>query len=115
MFCPVCRYEYIEGIKECPDCGVPLVEELNEPDERARKKESIELVTVLETGDTARLLVAKSILEGAGIRYFAKGEGLQDLFGLGRFGTGFNPLMGLVKLQVEERDAEAAKELLKEL
>jgi hypothetical protein len=29
-FCPKCRYEYIFGIGECPDCGVRLVEKLEE-------------------------------------------------------------------------------------
>jgi hypothetical protein len=28
--CPNCRYEYVEGIKVCPDCGTKLVEQLNE-------------------------------------------------------------------------------------
>lgn len=27
-FCPVCRYEYIQGIAECADCGATLVDEL---------------------------------------------------------------------------------------
>lgn len=27
-FCPNCRYEYLEGIKVCPDCNLPLVPEL---------------------------------------------------------------------------------------
>lgn len=30
-FCPQCRFEYKEGVKECPDCGVSLVGELPEP------------------------------------------------------------------------------------
>jgi hypothetical protein len=28
--CPNCKYEYVEGIKVCPDCGTPLVDELVE-------------------------------------------------------------------------------------
>jgi hypothetical protein len=31
-FCPNCTYEYIEGIKKCPDCGTPLVKELIDHD-----------------------------------------------------------------------------------
>lgn len=28
MYCPKCRTEYVEGITECPECGVSLVAEL---------------------------------------------------------------------------------------
>lgn len=71
-------------------------------------------VTVLETGDQALLAVAKSLLEEAGIHYFAKGEGVQDLFAWGRMGTGFNPFVGPVQLQVAAEDAEEASALLRE-
>jgi hypothetical protein len=30
MFCPVCKSEYRPGFTECSDCGVPLVETLDE-------------------------------------------------------------------------------------
>lgn len=30
MWCPKCKCEYVEGITECPDCLVPLVETLEE-------------------------------------------------------------------------------------
>lgn len=33
MFCPVCRCEYREGINQCVDCLVPLVEQIPEDPE----------------------------------------------------------------------------------
>jgi hypothetical protein len=36
-------------------------------------------VTVLESSDPVLLAVAKSVLEGANIEYFAKGEAVQNL------------------------------------
>ncbi len=77
--------------------------------------ESFEPVTVLESSDPAVLAVAESLLAGAGIEYFAKGEAMQDLFAAGRFGTGFNPIVGPVQLQVPGEDAERATELLRDL
>ncbi len=29
-FCPNCKYEYNKDIKECPDCGAPLIDKLPE-------------------------------------------------------------------------------------
>jgi len=60
------------------------------------------------------LSVAKSLLADAGIRSTTKGEGVQDLFGLGRAGTGYNVLAGPVELQVMREDEETAKALLDE-
>ncbi|PYV90279.1 MAG: hypothetical protein DMG05_10980 [Acidobacteria bacterium] len=46
--------------------------------------------------------LVKSLLEDGGIPYFARGEGVQDLLGLGRFGTdGF---------QVDRGDEKDARE-----
>lgn len=72
-------------------------------------------VTVLESSDTALLAVAKSLLEDAGIEFFAKGEGIQDLFAGGTLGTGFNPLIGPVQVQVAADDAEEATAILRDL
>jgi hypothetical protein len=108
MFCPRCGDEFVEGITECVDCKVPLVRELPPRPE----PEYIELVTVLEVTDPSALMFAKSILEGAGIRYFAKGERLQNLFGGGRLGLGFNLVVGPVRLQVACEDEKAARILL---
>lgn len=78
-------------------------------------KEQGNFVTVLSTGKQADIAVAKSILEAAGIRYFIKGEGVQDLFGYGRLGSGFNPITGPIKIQVSRSDEKEARELLEHL
>ena len=99
MFCPECRMEYVEGVFLCPDCRVPLVTEL--PPEPTT--EYVEHVTVFTTGNPVILAMAKSVLEGAGIRCFVKGEVLQDLF---RIGT--------AEVRVGKEDEERAARLLRE-
>jgi len=79
-----------------------------------RPRDADEPVTVLETSDPALLAVAKSLLEAAGIPFFAKGEALQNLFGAGTV-AGFNPITGPVELQVSVDDAADAKATLIEL
>lgn len=102
MFCPKCRDEFVEGILECVDCKVPLVESLPEGEKLRTQPEYVELVTVLSTMNMSDLLVAKSILESAGIRCFAKGVAIKSLYGI----------MEPMQLQVPAEDAELAKELL---
>jgi hypothetical protein len=111
MFCPQCGAEYRQGFERCSDCRVALVRKAPVK----KPGEPLDFVTVLETGDRSILLVAKSRLEAAGIEFFAKGEGVQDLFAAGRIGTHFNPLTGPVQLQVEHARAEEARELLAEI
>jgi hypothetical protein len=112
MFCPECGGEYREGFTHCADCDVDLVAEL--PADSTDPLRHLTLVTVLETGDPGELAFAESVLRGAGIPYAKRGESLQDLFALGRLGTGFNPIAGPILLQVPEEQADAAAELLEE-
>ena len=73
------------------------------------------LVTVFKTGHEGIIALVKSILDEAKIQYLAKGEGVQDLFGVGVLGTGFNPITGPVEFRVMPEDVEYAKELLKDV
>jgi hypothetical protein len=73
-----------------------------------------EPVIVFESSDAAALAVAESLLEEAEIEFLAIGEGLQDFFGAGRL-SGFNPVVGAVKLQVAAEDAEQARAALRGL
>ena len=74
-----------------------------------------DLVTVFETGDPGLVAFVKSLLESAGVEYAAKGEGVQDVIGWGRFPGGTNVLAGPVQFQVSAEDAEEAKALLADL
>jgi hypothetical protein len=109
VFCPVCRDEFQPGYRRCKDCNVDLVEKLPPGIEDAAP---FELVTVLETGDQSLVAVARSVLEDAGIPCIARNEGLQNLFGWGTVGTGFNVAMGPIRVQVLREDAQTAKQLL---
>ena len=128
MFCPNCHAEYIAGFTRCADCDVPLVEELPQRPRRERSPlppdsprpagppcDHLELVTVLASGDPGLMAIAKSLLQSADIPFLVQGEGVQDLFGVGRIGSGFNLVTGPARLQVGADDAPDARELLAEL
>ena len=110
MFCPKCGDEYRPGFTRCTQCDVDLVEN---PPANIEDAEPLELVTVLETGDQSMIAVARSVLEAANIPCIARNEKLQNLFGWGSIGTGYNVAMGPIRLQVLREDEEVARELLK--
>lgn len=105
MFCPKCKYEYIEGFTVCSTCGLELVESLPKEQSGPVEIEYVELVTVFETMDPGAIMIAKSLLEGSGIRYFAKNENLKNLFVL--------PVP--VQIQVGKQDEQAANDILGDL
>jgi hypothetical protein len=74
-----------------------------------------DLVTVFESGDIALFALAKAALDQADIRYITDGEGLQDLFGMGRIGTGFNLITGPPRIRVTATNAQRARHVLAEL
>jgi hypothetical protein len=67
---------------------------------------------VMDLTDPAMLAVARSLLEEAGIRFFIKNEGTQNLFGGGQLGTGYNVFTGPPSLMVEPSRVDEARELL---
>jgi hypothetical protein len=135
VFCPECGAEYRPGFARCSDCLVPLIDRLPEdpappeppasvPSPPAPPASSLapdalrrhlELVTVFKTGDPGLIALVKSILQSAEIPYTTRGEGIQDLTGLGRLGSGYNLAFGPVEFQVNGDDAEDARALLDDL
>jgi hypothetical protein len=83
-------------------------------DRNDRHDQDLDLRTVLETSDLGLIALAEGILEGAEIPYLAKGEGIQDLFGMGRL-VPVNPVSGAVEIQVTAENEPQARELLAEL
>ena len=107
MFCPKCGEEYSWDVMVCPTCDVETVDRLPGPEPTP----DAELVPVLATGDAGVIAVAQSLLEAEKIDFFVRGDGLQDLFGLGRM-TGFSFAMGPAEFLVRAEDADRARDLL---
>ncbi len=100
MFCPQCKAEYREGISRCLECGVALVPALPV----GEAPEWVDFVTVLLTRNHSELALAKSLLEGAGLPFFAKNEEVENLMATGP-----------VELQVRPEHEAEARELLQDL
>jgi hypothetical protein len=78
MICPRCKAEYVDGITFCADCGIPLVDRLPDEPKKADKppKKYRQLGSNFNAGEIA---IIKSILDGAGIDYYFKGERFQTI------------------------------------
>ena len=103
--------EFLTGITSCSDCGTRLVE--TKPtwtEEESLQYE--EFVPVKEVLGAALVPFVESLLQSAGIRFFIKGERVQDFFGWGRFGSGFSIITGPPVVFVEPAKADEARELL---
>ena len=83
--------------------------------EGGEKLGSTEFVPVRALTHATLVPLARSILDGAGIRYFIRNERVQDLIGWGRLGPGYNIPAGAPLVTVEPSRADEAKELLADL
>ncbi len=83
--------------------------------EEHKKLDNERLVPIFETGHDGIIAIVKSLLDEAKIGYLVEGEGVQDLFGVGVIGTGFNPITGPVVFKVMPEDVKYAEELLKDV
>ena len=70
--------------------------------------EKPEFVTIFTSGNRASLATAKSLLRSAGIEFYVKGEDVMSMIG-------FEAIDGVPEIQVAEKDAKTAKEMLKDL
>ncbi|HDQ26346.1 MAG TPA: hypothetical protein ENN43_06350 [bacterium] len=108
MFCPACRYEYEEGIIECPDCGEKLIEKLpGEEDEYDYEAETAELC---EVEDEIEAGAIRAMLTDTGIYSFLRTNFLPStrmaLFALKQRKMG--------TIIVNKEDLEKAKEVVED-
>jgi hypothetical protein len=69
MICPSCKCEYIRGVTECADCGIPLVDAL---DPRAEKfADNVRIIAIWRGRDPAECERVKETLDSAGIPFTA--------------------------------------------
>ena len=87
------------------------MDDVPRPSGSSQPEPDAELERVFATGDAGVIALARSLFEAEGIAYFVRGDGIQDLFGMGRL-TAFNYAMGPAEFWVRAEDADRARELL---
>jgi hypothetical protein len=118
MFCPKCKTEYIEGIKMCADCKVPLVKELPPTTETVQMlaglllPDSGRLAMVFCTDDSYDFIKAAEALKEAGIPFSAE-EKYTGEFEVGRrFPPPYRWAIFVDEVRLEDaRDVLAGKEM----
>jgi hypothetical protein len=106
MFCPKCRAEYKEGVKECGQCEVSLVAVLPEkPKSSHEPRKDVEFVSVVRTFIPADIAIIESILADSDIEYYIQGKEGMVMY----------PLVDPGNVMVVKEQAEEARELLKDL
>ena len=115
MFCPHCGAEYRERFIDCPECHVPSPDFHPEPEtrpdsstvERERAAE-VDLDTLIQTGfaDPIAIGLARSLLQEAGIRFFAMDQNPAARQESGNF-------LGLWSVRVPQQREAEAREILR--
>jgi len=103
MICPSCKCEYIRGVTQCSDCGVPLVDRL-EPEKASL--DDVRIVPVWRGSDASECERAAEALESEDIPYTKANS--QSLFGS-------RPNETTLEIWVGEASREQAEELISKL
>ena len=109
MFCPDCGAEYRPEVRECAECGVPLVPAL--PAEESPTPNA-KIVPVFRTTDAMLLPIVTSLIESADIDYYVQGEEALGLIPVGTMGSSVGRASLGAIVHVHEEDAASVREML---
>ncbi|MCS6903329.1 MAG: DUF2007 domain-containing protein [Candidatus Bipolaricaulota bacterium] len=98
-FCPQCRYEYDAEVRQCPDCGVELVEKLPSQEE------------LPPAGALVTVHIAKDMIEANVIKSFLEEFQIEAFIG---YDLGPAYPVGQIDVRVAEAHADEARELIAE-
>jgi hypothetical protein len=106
MFCPVCKAEYRQGIRECSDCGVPLVERLPGEDSVSASSDSSAMEVLWSGTDPGLAGSLKDALDRADLLHSEDSVKLN-----------FLPAFpgAVLKVMVRSGDREAAQKILQDV
>ena len=111
MWCSKCGEKFPLYFKVCPDCNIALIDQRPGP----APAPNIGLVRIFVADNEELAGLAKALLNSEEIDFLDRFSTLQDLFGWGRFGAGYNFIVGPIELWVRAGDAEKAKACLEGL
>lgn len=106
--------EFNDTSSECADCGAALASGAAPdtlPGAKPEPDPNLKLIPVIAVTSESDIILIESLLAEANIPYLARGEQIQDLFGIGRL-VGINPITEPVEFLVAEDNAADAREVL---
>lgn len=108
-YCPECRYEYLPGINQCPDCGTELVNEL--PEIRTEASD-IDWAPLKPLPGMVYAKMVAEVLDQRGIPNY-----IQSLFGSGGLGviSGADFAGSSAKIFVPENRLKEAAEIQQDM
>jgi len=107
MYCPKCRTQYIDNVKECVDCGIPLVDEL--PKETPLEK--IKWVALQPLDGEIYAEMVEEILSKLDIPHFTKSDWATSAFNI----SSSNLVGAKVTIFVPEENRNEAAQVLDDI
>lgn len=102
MICPNCKCEYVRGVTQCADCGIPLVDALESPE--TNPAADVRIVAIWQGHDPAEYEGVKEALESAEIPFTTGPDSKSD--------SSFLRTESRMEMWVSEADREKARKIL---